>query len=285
LEFFVNEEYLAIMNLMRKTSPRLAAATALSKSATSLSAATLLIVAQSLVLVPTTSAETLARANGRCKLTSDDYKAFDGYCTVKQKQQGGTTIFVVELDDGTHYRFYGPNKQALEVETHDGIHNVQFKEDPDKGVFTWEEDGDRNRLSVKLDTQHPPEASHDTPSDQAAGTAIGAAVGALIGNLLTGGGSKPTQPTPTATATANTPENLISTVPPALKDLVDARAGQAEGDLISRGYTYKNTETWDGGKTAYYVENKTGYCVGVATVDGRYSSIVYDSSDRCKPSN
>lgn len=83
----------------------------------------------------------------------------------------------------------------------------------------------------------------------------------------------------------NTPKNLISTVPPALKDLVGARAGQAEDDLISRGYTYKKTETWDGGsvsgKTAYYVENKTGYCVGVATADGRFSSIVYDSSDRC----
>jgi hypothetical protein len=84
----------------------------------------------------------------------------------------------------------------------------------------------------------------------------------------------------------NTPENLMSTVPPQLKDLVGAKAGQAEDDLISRGYTYKKTETWDGGsvsgKTAYYVENKTGYCVGVATTDGRFSSIVYDSSDRCK---
>ena len=54
----------------------------------------------------------------------------------------------------------------------------------------------------------------------------------------------------------NTPENLISTVPPTLKDLVGARAGQAENELISRGYTYKNTVTFDGGKSAYYVENK-----------------------------
>jgi len=82
-----------------------------------------------------------------------------------------------------------------------------------------------------------------------------------------------------------TPENLIGKVPPKLKDLVDAKAGQAEGDLESRGYTYKKTETWDGGsvsgKTAYYVENKTGYCVGVATTDGRFSSIVYESSTHC----
>jgi len=83
----------------------------------------------------------------------------------------------------------------------------------------------------------------------------------------------------------NTPENLISKVPPALKDLVGARAGQAEGDLVGRGYTYRNTVTFEGGKSAYYVENKTGYCVEVGTVDGRFSSIVYNSSDRCKASN
>lgn len=78
-----------------------------------------------------------------------------------------------------------------------------------------------------------------------------------------------------------TPENLYSTVPPALEDLVGAKAGQAQGDLESRGYTHKNTVTWDGGKTAYYVENKTGYCVEVGTVEGRFSTIVYNSSDRC----
>ncbi|ACK65945.1 hypothetical protein PCC8801_1907 [Rippkaea orientalis PCC 8801] len=78
-----------------------------------------------------------------------------------------------------------------------------------------------------------------------------------------------------------TPENLYSTTPPALKDLVGARAGQAENTLISRGYTYRNTVTFEGGKSAYYIENKTGYCVEVGTVDGRYSSIVYNSSDRC----
>ncbi|WPF88498.1 hypothetical protein WEU38_17080 [Cyanobacterium aponinum AL20118] len=80
---------------------------------------------------------------------------------------------------------------------------------------------------------------------------------------------------------AQTPENLISTTPTALKDLVGAKAGQAENTLISRGYTYRNTVTFEGGKSAYYVETKTGYCVEVGTVDGRYSSIVYNTSDRC----
>lgn len=78
-----------------------------------------------------------------------------------------------------------------------------------------------------------------------------------------------------------TPEILYSTTPPTLEDLVDAKAGQAEGELIKRGYTYRNTVTFDGGKSAYYIEDKTGYCVEVGTVEGRYSSIVYNSSDKC----
>jgi hypothetical protein len=242
-----------------------------------------LVATQSLLVPSLGKAETLARAHGRCKLTSENYQAFDGHCVVKQKQQGGTTIFVVELDNGSHYRFYGPNKQALQVETHDGIHNVQFKEDPDKGVFLWQEDGEGKRLSVKLDTQHPPEASHDASSDQILGTLIGAGIGALIGGLVTGG--KPAQSTSSSIPKTNTPENLISTVPPSLKDLVDARAGQAEAELQRRGYTYRNTQTWEGGKTSYYIENKTGYCVEVGTVEGRFSTIVYNSSDRCQASN
>lgn len=88
--------------------------------------------------------------------------------------------------------------------------------------------------------------------------------------------------TASAKKKGNTPENLYGTVPPKLKDLVGARAGQAEGDLESRGYTYKKTQTFEGGKSAYYVEKSTGYCVEVGTTDGRFSSIVYNSSDRCK---
>lgn len=256
------------------------------KRITILGTTALFVTAQSLLTLSTATAETLARAHGRCQLISDNYKAFDGHCVVKQKQQGGTTIFVVELDNGSHYRFYGPNKQALQVETHDGIHNVQFQENPDKGVFIWQEDGEKHRLSVKLDTQHDPNVSHDNPADQAAGALIGAGVGALIGALIAGNQPKPSNTNAsTAPKLGNTPENLYSTVPPALADLVGARAGQAETTLVGRGYTYRNTVTFEGGKSAYYIENKTGYCVEVGTVDGRYSTIVYNSSDRCKASS
>lgn len=93
------------------------------------------------------------------------------------------------------------------------------------------------------------------------------------------------QTAPSSSSGGKTPENLISTVPPALKDLVNAKAGQASSELARRGYTYRNTQTWDGGKTSYYIENKTGYCVEVGTVEGRFSTIVYNSSDRCQKSD
>jgi hypothetical protein len=254
------------------------------KKITTVATTALLVTTQSLLSLSGATAETLVRAHGRCKLTSGTYQAFDGYCVVKQKQQGNTAaIFVVELDNGSHYRFYGANKQALQVETQDGIHNVEFRENPDKGVFIWQDNGQTNRLSVKLDTQHNPDVSHDTPTNEALGTLIGVGVGALIGGLIAGSQSKPAHSH--SSQVGNTPENLYSTVPPALADLVDARAGQAEATLVGRGYTYRNTQTWDGGKTSYYLENKTGYCVEVGTVDGRYRTIVYNSSDRCKASN
>lgn len=82
-------------------------------------------------------ADTVARANGRCLLRQDGYEAFNGHCTVKQKQNGGTTIFVVDLDNGSRYRFSGPNRQQLQVETPSGLQaNVLFQDQGSKGLFS-----------------------------------------------------------------------------------------------------------------------------------------------------
>lgn len=156
----------------------------LSKTLMSFGGVGLAIATSILPLAQSATAETLARMQGRCKLTADDYTVFDGHCVAKQKQRDDTTVFVIELDDGSEYRFFGENKQALQVETSDGIHNVQFTENPDKGVFVWQEDGDKNRLSVKLDTKHDTNVSHDDRKPNL-GVALGAAaIGAVIGALL-----------------------------------------------------------------------------------------------------
>lgn len=231
----------------------------------------LAIATNFLPLAHSVSAETLARAQGRCKLTAGTYTVFNGHCVTKQKQQGSTTIFVIELDDGSEYRFRGPSKQALQVETSDGIHNAQFTESPDRGVFAWQEEGENKRLSVKLDTQHPPDVSHDDPAPSL-GTALGALAGALIGGLVSG--NKPS--TLPRTASVN-----IGGEVPALADLVGARAGQAENALRQRGYVWQNATQQADSAYSNWIESKTGNCVAIRTTDGRYAAILYAPKADC----
>ncbi|CAK6700972.1 hypothetical protein ICNINCKA_02967 [Synechococcus sp. CBW1107] len=55
-------------------------------------------------------AEVLVRAQGRCKLMSGGYAAFNGHCTFKHKKAGNTDAYVVKLDDGTEFSFSGPKE-------------------------------------------------------------------------------------------------------------------------------------------------------------------------------
>ena len=59
--------------------------------------------------------------------------------------------------------------------------------------------------------------------------------------------------------------------PAALNDFVGSRAGQAEGDLVRRGYVLRKTK----GLNSYWEETATGGCVSIVTNDGRYQSLVY----------
>jgi hypothetical protein len=239
----------------------------------SVMAASLLIATQGLIMTPTASAETLARAHGRCKLTRENYKVFDGHCVVKQKQQGSTMSFVVELDNDSKYRFYGANKDSLQVEAYDGIHNVRFQEDPDKGVFTWKESRETNRLSVKLDSQYPANVSHDDDKKTSVGTVIaGAAVGALIGAILGGGHSH---------SSSNSTNVRIGQPVANLEDFVGARAGQAESGLRERGYEYRRANQEADSAISYWLETRTRNCVAIRTTDGRYAAIVYAEKSDC----
>jgi hypothetical protein len=91
------------------------------------------------VLASASLADTVARANGRCSLKQNGYEAFNGYCTVKQKQNGPTTVFVVDLENGNHFRFSGPSRQQLHVETVSGIEqNILFEDQGSKGCVHLE---------------------------------------------------------------------------------------------------------------------------------------------------
>lgn len=62
------------------------------------------------------------------------------------------------------------------------------------------------------------------------------------------------------------------TTVPRLRDLVGARAGQAENAIRQRGYRFVKA---DNGGYTYWLEGRTNYCVTILTDEGRYQSIVY----------
>ncbi|WP_104899094.1 hypothetical protein [Nostoc sp. 'Peltigera membranacea cyanobiont' N6] len=65
-----------------------------------------------------------------------------------------------------------------------------------------------------------------------------------------------------------------------LRDLVGARAGQAENTVKQRGYRWVKSD--DSGY-GYWLEGRTNYCVTIRTDQGRYQSIVYTGSpEDCK---
>ncbi len=68
-----------------------------------------------------------------------------------------------------------------------------------------------------------------------------------------------------------------------LKDLVGAKAGQAENTLIKRGYEFVKPASSSGNsRYSYWRETKTNFCVSIVTEDGRYRSFVYGVPSDCK---
>lgn len=214
-------------------------------------------------------ADTVARANGRCTLKQDGYEAFNGYCTVKQKQNGPTTIFVVDLDNGNHFRFAGPTRQQLHVETSSGLEqNVLFEDQGSKGVFTWNDGSSTHRLAVKTDVVTNPDAKFDDhPSTATGSTLAGAAVGALIGALL--GGGKP----------ANAPAAMEGQPVSDLQNLIGSDPGYVESRLTGAGYTYIRSSPRENGMDSFWKRGNS--CVDVRSILNRYQSFTYASSSNC----
>ena len=229
----------------------------------------LLLAGLSAPFAPAAMAEVLVRAQGRCKLMSGGYEAFNGHCTFKHKKAGNTDAYVVKLDDGTDFNFSGPGVQALSVQTYAGVRNVKHKAQADHEVFSWN-DGEARRLSVRLDQVQNPDVRFDDPPQKAdTGTLLGAAVGALIGGLITG---KPVTTTEPAREGAPVSD---------LQSLVGARGGQAEGTLTSKGYTYRGGTKLADSSFTYWEQPSTNNCVTIRTTDGRYQSITYTKPSNC----
>ena len=66
--------------------------------------------------------------------------------------------------------------------------------------------------------------------------------------------------------------------PAALNDFIGSKAGQAEGDLVRRGYVLRKTV----GLNSFWEETATGGCVSIVTGDGRYQSLVYTTPQACR---
>lgn len=214
-------------------------------------------------------ADTVARANGRCVLKDDGYQVFNGYCTVKQKQSGPITIFVVDLENGTRFRFSGPSRQQLHVETPAGIdQNVLFEDQGSKGVFSWNDGDSTHRLAVKTDTITNPNAQFDDHPSTATGSDVaGAAVGALIGALLNGG-----KPASGAGGTVGQPVAE-------LQNLIGGDPGNVESRLTALGYTYIRTSSRENGTDSFW--KRGGSCVDVRSVLNRYQSFTYTNPSNC----
>jgi hypothetical protein len=87
--------------------------------------------------------------------------------------------------------------------------------------------------------------------------------------------------------TAGTPENTqasnvkVGDPVPGLKDMVGARAGQAENTLTQRGYQFVKSEPSGDAVYSYYRETGTNSCVVIRTANGCYESIVYGLATSC----
>lgn len=62
-----------------------------------------------------------------------------------------------------------------------------------------------------------------------------------------------------------------------LSAFVGARAGQAEGGLIARGYEATRSE----GLTTFWFNRSTGRCARIVTSNGRYESVTFVSASSC----
>ncbi|GAA0440459.1 MULTISPECIES: hypothetical protein [Sphingomonas] len=78
---------------------------------------------------------------------------------------------------------------------------------------------------------------------------------------------------------------LAQDTPRDLRDMVGARAGQAEGELQRRGYRNVGGEKGDDRSYTYWWNADRRQCVTIATMEGRYNSITTSPAPDCEQRN
>jgi len=75
---------------------------------------------------------------------------------------------------------------------------------------------------------------------------------------------------------------IAQDVPGELRDLVGARAPGGETQLQARGYSFVRGETGDDRKWGYWWNARSQRCISVATVQGRFDSIITTPAPDCR---
>jgi hypothetical protein len=75
---------------------------------------------------------------------------------------------------------------------------------------------------------------------------------------------------------------MAQNTPSDVRDLVGVRGSSGEGELASRGYVNVGGQTGDDRKWTYWWNERRGVCLSVATVNGRYDSIVATPAPDCR---
>lgn len=79
---------------------------------------------------------------------------------------------------------------------------------------------------------------------------------------------------PAALAAAFASSSAVAQSAPDVEDLVGARAAGGETQLLSRGYVSRQSNIVRDQRFTFWWNERTGRCISVSTVDGRYAAIL-----------
>ena len=83
-------------------------------------------------------------------------------------------------------------------------------------------------------------------------------------------------------AASTIPAAALAQSPPDVADLVGARGAGGETQLLARGYESRQSNVVGNQRYTFWYNQRTGRCISVATLDGRYSAIIGVPAENCQ---